>query len=53
VALVLLSLPANSPVAINLTVLAFAVGLTMLTALLFGLAPALKLSRTPRAIATM
>ena len=46
VALVPLSLPANSPATINATVLAFTLALTMLTALLFGLVPALKLSRT-------
>jgi len=53
VALVPLSLPANSPVTINATVLAFALGLTVVTALLFGLVPALKLSRAPRLISTM
>jgi predicted permease len=53
VALIPLSLPANSPVAINATVLAFALGLTVITALLFGLVPALKLSRAPRMISTM
>jgi predicted permease len=50
VALVPLSLPANSPVAINSTVLGFALVLTILTALVFGLAPALKLSRVPNSI---
>jgi len=53
VALIPLSLPANSPVAINGTVLAFALGLTVATALLFGLVPALKLSRAPKMISTM
>jgi putative ABC transport system permease protein len=53
VALIPLSLPPNSPVAVNTTVLAFALGLTFLTALLFGLVPALKLSRAPRMISTM
>ena len=53
VALVPLSLPANSPVAINATVLGFALGLTVVTALLFGLVPALKLSRAPKMISTM
>ena len=48
VALVPLSLPANSPVTINATVLAFALGLSVMTALLSGLVPALKLSRPPR-----
>jgi predicted permease len=52
VALIPLSLPANSPVALNATVLAFALGLTVLTALLFGLVPALKLSRAPRMISS-
>ena len=40
VALIPLSLPANSPVGVNGTVLAFALGLTIATALLFGLVPA-------------
>jgi predicted permease len=53
VALLPLSLPANSPAAINATVLAFALGLTVITALLFGLVPALKLSRAPRMISSM
>ena len=53
VALIPLSLPANSPVAINATVLAFALGLTIVTALLFGLVPALKLSRAPKMISSM
>ena len=53
VALVPLSLPANSPVEINATVLGFALGLTVATALLFGLVPALKLSRAPKMISTM
>jgi predicted permease len=53
VALVPLSLPPNSPVAINGTVLAFALGLTAVTALLFGLVPALKLSRAPMGMSTM
>ncbi len=53
VALIPLSLPANSPVEINAKVLGFALGLTLLTALLFGLMPALKLSRAPRMISTM
>jgi putative ABC transport system permease protein len=53
VALIPLSLPANSPVTINATVLAFALGLTVITALLSGLVPALKLSRPPRALGTM
>ena len=37
---------------INGTVLAFALGLTVVTALLFGLVPALKLSRAPKMIST-
>ena len=53
VALIPLSLPANSPVTINATVLVFALGLTATTALLFGLVPALKFSRAPRMISTM
>lgn len=53
VALIPLSLPANSPVEINVTVLAFTLGLAVLTALLFGLVPALKLSRAPSRISTM
>ena len=53
VALIPLSLPANSPVAINGTVLAFASSLTLVTALVFGLVPALKLSRAPKTIGTM
>jgi predicted permease len=52
VALIPLTLPANSPVEINPTVLAFALGLTIVTALVFGLVPALKLSRAPRLIST-
>ena len=50
VSIIPLSLPANSPVAINPTVLAFALGLAVATALLFGLVPALKLSRVPKTI---
>jgi putative ABC transport system permease protein len=53
VALVPLTLPANSPVRINATVLTFALGLTVMTALLFGLVPALKLSRAPSVISTV
>ncbi len=53
VALVPLALPANSPVEINATVLAFALGLSVLTALLFGLVPAFKLSRAPEMMTTM
>lgn len=53
VALIPLSLPANSPVTINATVLWFAAGATFATALLFGLVPALKLSRAPMMIGTM
>ncbi|MDQ3348890.1 MAG: ABC transporter permease [Acidobacteriota bacterium] len=40
-----LSLPSNSPVTLNLKVLAATVALLVPTALLFGLAPALRLSR--------
>ena len=53
VALIPLTLPANSAVTINATVLAFALGLTSVTALLFGLVPALKLSGAPATIGTM
>lgn len=53
VALIPLSLPANSPVTLNTTVLAFALGLAVVTALLFGLVPALKLSRASRMISPM
>jgi predicted permease len=52
VALIPLSLPSNSPVVINSSVLAFALGLTVSTALLFGLVPALKLSRPPSQISS-
>ncbi len=40
-----MSLPDNSPVALNLRVLAFSGGLSLATGLFFGLAPALHLSR--------
>jgi len=50
VALVPLTLPANSPVEINGRVLACTLALTVLTAFLFGLVPALKLSGAPSAI---
>jgi predicted permease len=40
-----LRLPANAPVALNLRVLAFAMGLSLTAGILFGLLPALKLSR--------
>jgi predicted permease len=53
VALIPLTLPANSPVAISSTVLAFALCLTVVTALLFGLVPALRLSRRPNSISSM
>ncbi len=53
VAIVPLRLPANSPVTINATVLGFALVLTIVTALLCGLVPALKLSRAPTAIGPM
>ncbi|HEU4688033.1 MAG TPA: ABC transporter permease, partial [Vicinamibacterales bacterium] len=53
VALVPLELPANSPVAINATVLSFALAIAIVTALLFGLVPALKLSRAPKLISTV
>ncbi|MEX2661368.1 MAG: ABC transporter permease [Vicinamibacterales bacterium] len=41
-----LDLPENVPVTLNPRVLAFAFGLSLLTGLLFGLLPALELSRT-------
>jgi predicted permease len=53
VALLPLSLPPNSPVAIDATVLGFALGLTVTTALLFGLVPALKLSGMSRHTSAM
>jgi hypothetical protein len=53
VALIPLSLPANSLVRINATVLAFALTLSVITAVLFGLVPALKLSRAPRMISSV
>jgi predicted permease len=52
VALIPLSLPANSPVAINANVLGLSLVLTVVAAVLFGLVPALKLSRAPK-IGTM
>jgi putative ABC transport system permease protein len=45
VAMIPLALPYNSPATLNPTVLGFALVLTIVTALLFGLLPALKLSR--------
>jgi putative ABC transport system permease protein len=53
VALIPLTLPANSPVEINTRVFAFSLVLTMVTALAFGLVPALKLSRAPAGISTI
>lgn len=53
VSLVPITLPANAPPAINATVLAFAVGVTLVTALLFGLVPALALSRARQNITTL
>lgn len=43
-----LDLPENVPVTLNPLVLAFALGMSLLTGLLFGLLPALELSRTTR-----
>jgi putative ABC transport system permease protein len=40
-----MTLPVNSPVAVNFTVLVFTTALLIPTALLFGLAPAIRLSR--------
>jgi predicted permease len=48
VGLIPLSLPDNSPAAINGTVLGLALALTAVSAILFGLVPALKLSRSAR-----
>ena len=45
VAIIPLSLPPNSPATISLSVLAFTLALSVTTALLFGLVPALRLSR--------
>jgi putative ABC transport system permease protein len=53
VALIPLSLPPNSPVTIDATALGFALGLAGVTALVFGLVPALKLSRAPVKISAM
>jgi putative ABC transport system permease protein len=53
VTLIPLSLPANSPVTINATVLAFTLALTVVTAVLFGLVPAVKLSRGATALTTV
>lgn len=46
-----LSLPANSPVTLNVKVLGLTAALLVPTTLLFGLAPALRLSRTKGAVA--
>ncbi|MEO7190336.1 MAG: ADOP family duplicated permease [Vicinamibacterales bacterium] len=53
VALIPFSLPANSPAQLNVTVLTLSLGLTMVTAVLFGVVPALKLSRVGRNINTI
>jgi predicted permease len=45
VANVPMSLPSSSPVAINLTVLGFTAALLLVTSLIFGLVPAIRLSR--------
>lgn len=45
VAIVPLRLPANVPAAVNLQVLAFAAGLSFVTAMTFGLLPAVRLSQ--------
>jgi predicted permease len=42
-----MSLPANSPIELNTKVLAFSAALLVATALLFGLVPAIRLSRAP------
>ena len=44
VAIVPLTLPANAPAAVNLQVLVFAAGLSFVTAMTFGLLPAVRLS---------
>jgi predicted permease len=46
VAIIPLSLPSNSPAALNLTVLGFTAILSLVSAMVFGLAPALRISRT-------
>lgn len=53
VALIPMSLPANSPVTVNATVLGFALVLTIVSTLFFGLVPAFKLSRAPALISSM
>jgi len=53
VAVIPLSLPPNSPVTLNATVLGLSLALTAVTALIFGLVPALKLSRAPSTISSM
>jgi predicted permease len=53
VSLVPITLPANAPPAINATVLAFASGVTLVTALLFGLVPAMALSRARHNITSL
>jgi predicted permease len=53
VALIPLSLPPNSPVEISTTVLVSALGLAAVTAFVFGMVPALKLSRPPKMISNM
>lgn len=45
VAMIPMSLPSNSPAAINIRVLAFSLGLSLVTGISFGLTPALSLSR--------
>ena len=45
VAIIPMSLPANSPAALNLTVLTFAAILSVVSSVVFGLAPALRISR--------
>jgi predicted permease len=45
VAIIPMSLPSNSPATMNLPVLAFTAGLSLLTSVIFGLVPAFRLSR--------
>ena len=46
-----MTLPSNSPVELNLAVLSASVGLVIATGVLFGLVPAIRLSRAPLGVA--